>query len=86
MPIYEFACQSCGERSSVFTKTFSVAAKTVCEHCGGGSLQRLISQVAVLRSPQDTYGDYDRSSWMRDLDDGDDDGDSTIADAPSWDF
>ena len=89
MPIYEYSCQSCGKQTSVFTKTFSAAVEPACEHCGSASLQRLVSRVAVLHSPQDLYNDYDRTSWMNDLDDGDDGGygeDSSLPDTPSWDF
>jgi hypothetical protein len=74
----------------VFTKTFSATAEPACEHCGGRSLQRLISRVAVLHSSQDLYGDYDQTSWMNDLpDDGDDGGYEGEPSAPeigSWDF
>ena len=84
MPIYEYSCQSCGKRSSVFTKTFSTAVQPECEHCGGRFLERLISRVTVLQSPQALYNDYDQSSWMKDLDGGDDD--SGLPDEPAWDF
>ena len=85
MPIYEYKCRPCGKQTSVFTKTFSAVVEPVCEHCGGRSLDRLMSRVAVLHSPQDIYNDYAESSWMSDLDDGGDD-DSGISDTPTWDF
>ncbi len=74
MPIYEYHCKSCGKRTSVFLRSITTVPDPTCEHCGGRSLDRLISRVAVLHSSQDLYRDYDRMSWMDDLPDDDDDG------------
>lgn len=45
MPLYEYQCQSCGERSEVLQR-FSDAPLTTCETCGG-LLKKLVSAPAV---------------------------------------
>ena len=50
MPIYEYRCQACQKRTSVFVRSMSATVTPRCEHCGGRELSRLISRVAVGRS------------------------------------
>jgi putative FmdB family regulatory protein len=50
MPIYEYRCQDCRKRTSVFVRTISAKVKAKCEHCGSPKLSRLISRVTVGRS------------------------------------
>ena len=52
MPIYEYYCQDCRRRVSVFFRTFSAAsdADARCPTCSGARLRRLVSRVAVLKS------------------------------------
>jgi putative FmdB family regulatory protein len=50
MPIYEFVCNACRARTSVFVRSVTSEVNAVCERCGGTDLRRLISRVAVLRS------------------------------------
>ena len=50
MPIYEYRCQACGKRTSVFVRSMSAAPQGQCQHCGSRKLSRLISRVAVGRS------------------------------------
>jgi putative FmdB family regulatory protein len=45
MPLYEYQCQSCGQRTEVL-QSFADAPRTVCESCGG-DLKKLISAPAV---------------------------------------
>jgi putative FmdB family regulatory protein len=49
VPIYEYRCQQCGRRSSVFVRSMSVQVKPKCERCGSANMSRLISRVAVAR-------------------------------------
>lgn len=67
MPIYEYHCQACGQKSTLFLRSFSTTVEPACSHCGSGSLERLISRVAVLHSGQDLFQDYDRTSGMDDM-------------------
>ena len=62
MPIYEFRCNSCRRRTSVFTRSISSPVSAVCQHCGSSELSRLISRVAVLRSQDDALSGIDESS------------------------
>ena len=52
MPIYEYNCQDCHHRVSLLWRSFADAEsrQAVCPRCGGTSLTRLVSRVAVLRS------------------------------------
>ena len=70
MPIYEFRCNACRRRTSVFTRSMGVPAAAVCQNCGAHDLSRLFSRVAVLRGDGDESGGFDESS-LADVDDSD---------------
>ncbi len=70
MPIYEFRCERCRRRSSVFTRSIGGEVAAVCSHCGSREMSRLISRVAVLRSEDDTLAGLDESS-LGDVDEND---------------
>ncbi len=59
MPIYEYRCQACGKRTSVFLRSMSAQTDPRCEHCGSGQLSRLISRVAVGRSSTGSLDGFD---------------------------
>ncbi len=69
MPIYEYRCQACSKRSSVFVRSMSIAVKAKCEHCGSAKMRRLISRVVVPRS-KSSLGDFDES-MLADVDESD---------------
>ncbi len=50
MPIYEYRCRSCRKPFSVLHRSYVLTTPVACRHCGGADVQRLISQVTVLRS------------------------------------
>ncbi len=53
---------------TVFTRSASTPiGDQTCRHCGSRTLRRKISRVAVLRSRQELYRDYDRMSWVDDV-------------------
>lgn len=58
MPIYEYRCNGCRRRTSVFTRSISAAVSARCQHCGSEDLSRLISRVAVLRPEGDSGSDF----------------------------
>jgi putative FmdB family regulatory protein len=62
VPIYEFRCNACRKRTSVFTRTVTSAVAGACEHCGSTDLRRLFSRVAVHRSGDDGDSGFDESS------------------------
>jgi putative FmdB family regulatory protein len=50
MPVYEFSCNACGARTSVFVRSVNSDVNGVCERCGSSDLHRLISKVAVIHT------------------------------------
>ncbi len=73
MPIYEFRCEDCGRDTSVFTRSVSAPiGNPTCRHCDGTALRRKVSRVAVVRSRQDLYREYDRLSAFDDAPSDDD--------------
>lgn len=59
MPIYEYRCQNCRSVNSVFLRSFSSPAPASCQFCAGDQLQRIMSQVAYLRSESDKFSQLD---------------------------
>ena len=55
MPIYEYRCQDCRKRTSVFLRTVSTPADARCEHCGSAAVERLISGFAYHKSMQSVW-------------------------------
>jgi putative FmdB family regulatory protein len=77
MPIYEYRCNSCRKRTSVFVRSAAAAVAPICEHCGAADMERLFSRVAVLRGgdgldvAESSLGDVDENDprsvakWVR---------------------
>ncbi len=53
MPIYEFSCNACKNRVSIFVRSMSSPVSGKCDRCGSEDLARLISRVVVLKSGGD---------------------------------
>jgi putative FmdB family regulatory protein len=70
MPIYEFRCQGCRRRVSVFQRSMGGPAATSCPHCGG-ALTRLVSRFAVVRPEGAGLDDLDDDSLLADVDEND---------------
>src|SRR5580693_3228592 len=45
MPLYEYECQSCGERTELLQR-FNDPPLAACPRCGGGEIKKLISKPA----------------------------------------
>jgi len=71
VPIYEYRCNRCHRRASIFQRSIRDAAAVVCAHCGGTDLTRLISRVAVLRSEESHLEDLASDASLADLDESD---------------
>ena len=72
MPIYEYHCQDCRRKVSIFFRSFSdVEGKPACPRCGGHHLSRLISRVAVVRSEDSRLDDLSEPSMLEGLDEDD---------------
>jgi putative FmdB family regulatory protein len=73
MPIYEYRCQHCGKRTSLFIRSFSAAADTrpCCPKCGSQNLRRLVSRIAVLASEESRLDNLADPSNFGDIDEND---------------
>lgn len=73
MPIYEYRCDACRRRSSLYYQTFSAAerAEPRCEHCGSADVHRLVSRVAILKSEESRLDDLADDSSLADVDEND---------------
>lgn len=73
MPIYEYRCNDCRRRVSIWWRSFSDAERgaAVCPRCGSVHLTRLVSRVAVLRSEESRLDDLADPSALADLDESD---------------
>ena len=73
MPIYEYNCQSCRRRVSIWWRTFSEAeAGTAhCPRCGSEDLTRLVSRVRIVRSEESRLEDMADPANFGDLDEND---------------
>ena len=49
VPIYEYFCQDCRKRVSVFFRSYAAVGDPVCPECGGTKLERRFSRVVVRR-------------------------------------
>ena len=65
MPLYEYECAKCGERTEAI-QSFSEPPLTVCPHCGG-ALTKLLSSPAVQFKGAGWYvTDYGKSGGKKD--------------------
>lgn len=55
MPVYEYWCNSCGKKLSLYLQTFSSPAS--CPHCGSREVKRLFSTFAMHKTYKDVYED-----------------------------
>ena len=71
MPIYEYHCESCRRRVSLFFKTSQPEEPPICPRCGGKHLTRLFSRFAFVRSDEDRLERLADPSRLGDLDEND---------------
>jgi len=73
MPIYEYRCEACKRRVSLFYQTFSAAenATRVCPHCQSTDLKKLVSRVFQMKSEDARLEDLSDPSSLGDLDEDD---------------
>jgi putative FmdB family regulatory protein len=55
MPVYEYRCNNCQRKVSIYLRGFSASPK--CPQCGSEDLSRLFSTFAVRGSYKDIYED-----------------------------
>lgn len=73
MPIYDYRCNQCRRRFTVFWRSLSEAdsGSPVCSRCGSHDVRRLVSRVAVLRSEESQLENLSDPSTFGDLDEDD---------------
>jgi putative FmdB family regulatory protein len=71
MPIYEYECHDCRRRVSLLVLRPSAAPDPTCPRCGGGSLSRLMSRFATIKSEDARLESLAESSDLGDLDEND---------------
>ena len=71
MPIYEFRCQACRRRVSVFQRSISAPLSAACPHCGSTDLRRLVSRFAVVRGEDALLDGMDDESLLSGVDEND---------------
>ncbi len=71
MPNYDYKCQSCGNRFSLFYKTYADydSATKICPNCGSEQLSRLITRVAIQQPTRD-YGKMNSNEMLSVLQSG----------------
>jgi len=52
MPIYEYLCHGCRQRSSVLVLSMSNPMPAACRHCGSTKVERLLSRFAAPKSEE----------------------------------
>ena len=70
MPIYEFSCNNCENRVSVFVRSMNSDVAGKCDRCGSEDLSRLISRVTVIKSGGD-FDSLDEDRMMSGFDEND---------------
>jgi putative FmdB family regulatory protein len=73
LPVYEYRCNNCRRRVTLYWRSFSEIGGTLprCSFCGGENLTRLVSRVAVLRSEESRLEDLADPSSLAGLDEND---------------
>lgn len=71
MPIYEFRCQACRRRVSVFQRSISAPLNATCSNCGSTDLRRLVSRFAVVRGEEALMDGLDDDSMLAGVDEND---------------
>jgi len=71
VPIYEYRCNGCGRRVSLFQRSIQSEAAAICPHCNSRDLARLISRVAVVRSEESRLDGLASDASMADVDERD---------------
>ena len=64
MPIYEFQCNNCRRKLSVFVKSITSSIETVCPYCNSKDLVRLVSSFGIsktIKSVHEQTGEDERS-------------------------
>ena len=64
MPVYEYCCNDCRRKVSLYIKSFSNMPKAICSYCGSENLTRLFSTFAVHKTDKDIYDEMLSNSQL----------------------
>jgi putative FmdB family regulatory protein len=76
MPVYEYRCNVCGRKASLFYKSYkdydaaNAAHRHTCPNCGSHGLTRLISRVAIQKPGRD-YANMSSQEMLSVMEGGD---------------
>jgi putative FmdB family regulatory protein len=71
MPIYEYQCDACRKRTTLFIRSISNPEPARCQHCGSDRLTRLISRIATPKSEEARLESLADPSSLGNLDESD---------------
>jgi putative FmdB family regulatory protein len=71
MPIYEYQCDACRKRTTLFILSISNPEPARCQHCGSERLTRLMSRIATPKSEEARMESLADPSSFGDLDERD---------------
>lgn len=72
MPDYDYRCQQCGQRATIYQSYQEYGRVEVdCPHCGSQDLKRLINRVRIARSEEARMDALADPSALADLDEND---------------
>jgi len=71
MPIYEYRCNNCRRRVSIWVRSYSPPENPICDRCGSQDLTRLISRIAMLKSEESRLEELASPSSLAGLDEND---------------
>ncbi|MBT4511125.1 MAG: zinc ribbon domain-containing protein [Chloroflexi bacterium] len=55
MPIYEYRCENCESKTSVFVRTVSSPVDAACSSCGSKEMTRLITSFGISKTVSDVH-------------------------------
>ena len=71
MPIYEYRCLDCKQRSSILLLSRSPSSPPLCTHCRSGRLERLLSRFSAPKSEEARIASLADDDTLSGLDDTD---------------
>jgi len=71
VPIYEYHCQGCSRKVSIFVRRIGADEGVTCPRCGSPNLERLFSRFALARSEGDRLERLAAPSMLGDIDEND---------------
>lgn len=71
MPIYEYRCLDCGQKSVFVTLSIKTSFSPKCKKCGSEKLEKIVSRVAIFRSEESRLESLADPSKLANLDEND---------------